>query len=75
MASIPPPTARSAISPQFAPSAGDLGQRQHDTLDLSGFSSASVISLVPGTFSRCDAMTSNLAIARNCWIERDRRRR
>jgi serralysin len=40
-----------------------------DTLDLSGFSSASVISLIPGTFSNCDAMTSNLAIARNCWIE------
>ena len=40
-----------------------------DTLDLSGFSTASVISLIPGTFSNCDAMTSNIAIARNCWIE------
>ncbi|MBL8907416.1 MAG: M10 family metallopeptidase C-terminal domain-containing protein [Rhizobiales bacterium] len=40
-----------------------------DTLDLSGFSTASMISLIPGTFSNCDAMTNNIAIARNCWIE------
>lgn len=40
-----------------------------DTLDLSGFSTASVISLVPGTFSNADAMTSNISIARNTWIE------
>ncbi len=41
----------------------------NDTLDLSGFSTSSVINLAPGSFSSCDAMTSNISIAYNCWIE------
>lgn len=40
-----------------------------DTLDLSGFSTASRIDLTPGTFSDCDAMTYNVSIARNTWVE------
>lgn len=41
----------------------------NDTLDLSGYATASRISLVAGTFSDCDAMTGNLSIARNVLIE------
>lgn len=41
----------------------------NDTLDLSGFSSNSVISLVPGSYSNCDMMTNNIAIAYGCYIE------
>ncbi len=40
-----------------------------DWLDLSGFSTASRIDLTPGTFSDCDGMTKNIAIAYNCFIE------
>jgi serralysin len=40
-----------------------------DTLDLSGFTLASRISLVAGTFSDCDAMTQNISIAFGCLIE------
>ncbi len=41
----------------------------NDTLDLSGFASASRISLLAGSFSNCDAMTNNISIARNVSIE------
>lgn len=41
----------------------------NDTLDLSGFATSSHISLAPGTFSDCDAMTYNLSIARGVVIE------
>ncbi len=40
-----------------------------DTLDLSGWSMSSTISLVPGTFSSGNDMTSNISIAYNCVIE------
>ena len=41
----------------------------NDWLDLSGFATASRIDLTPGSFSDCDAMTKNIAIAYNCYIE------
>lgn len=40
-----------------------------DTLDLSGWSTSSTVSLVAGTFSDCNSMTSNISIARNVVIE------
>lgn len=40
-----------------------------DTLDLSGWSTASTINLAPGSFSSCNSMTNNIAIAYNCDIE------
>lgn len=40
-----------------------------DTLDLSGFSSASSIDLKEGSLSSCNAMTNNIAIAYNTLIE------
>nr|WP_250807797.1 M10 family metallopeptidase C-terminal domain-containing protein [Neorhizobium tomejilense] len=40
-----------------------------DTLDLSGWSTSSRISLVPGTFSDANDMTKNISIARNTTIE------
>lgn len=40
-----------------------------DTIDLSGFNTPSRLNLNPGTYSDCDAMTSNLAIAFGCDIE------
>lgn len=40
-----------------------------DTLDLSGWNTASMIDLGPGTFSSCNGMTNNLSIAYNCQIE------
>ncbi len=40
-----------------------------DTLDLSGWSTASVISLVPGTFSSGNSMTNNISIAFTAVIE------
>lgn len=40
-----------------------------DTLDLSGFSTSSTISLVAGTFSDCNQMTSNISIAYTATIE------
>jgi Ca2+-binding RTX toxin-like protein len=40
-----------------------------DTLDLSGWSTSSTISLVPGTFSSGNKMTNNISIAYNCLIE------
>ena len=41
----------------------------NDTLDLSGFTTASRIDLHAGTSSDCDAMTNNVWIAYNCSIE------
>jgi Ca2+-binding RTX toxin-like protein len=40
-----------------------------DTLDLSGWSTSSTISLVPGTFSSGNSMTSNISIAYSCIVE------
>ncbi len=40
-----------------------------DTLDLSGFATASRIDLTPGGFSYCADMTNNVSIARNTVIE------
>jgi Peptidase M10 serralysin C terminal len=40
-----------------------------DTLDLSGWSTSSTISLVPGTFSSGNSMTNNISIAYSCVIE------
>jgi serralysin len=41
----------------------------NDTLDLSGWSYSCVINLAAGSFSSCDQMTSNLAIAFGVQIE------
>ncbi len=41
----------------------------NDTLDLSGWSTTSTISLVAGTFSSCDAMTNNISISYTTVIE------
>jgi serralysin len=41
----------------------------NDTLDLSGWSTPSIINLAPGSFSSCNAMTNNIAIAYSCSIE------
>lgn len=40
-----------------------------DTLDLSGWSTSSSISLVAGSFSSCNSMTNNISIAYTCDIE------
>ncbi|MFT7457933.1 MAG: serralysin [Planctomycetota bacterium] len=40
-----------------------------DTLDLSGFSTSSIIDLEPGSFSSANVMTLNIAIAYNTFIE------
>jgi serralysin len=40
-----------------------------DTLDLSGWTTNSIISLMPGSFSSCNSMTNNIAIAYTCDIE------
>jgi serralysin len=42
----------------------------NDTLDFSGFTQGTRLDLRPGTFSDCDAMTKNVSIAVNAWIER-----
>jgi Ca2+-binding RTX toxin-like protein len=39
----------------------DMGK--NNTLDLSGFSTYSTVNLNPGTFSSCDGLTNNIAIA------------
>jgi serralysin len=44
-------------------------QGDHDTLDLSGWNTNSVISLIPGTFSDANGMTRNISIARQTTIE------
>jgi len=41
----------------------------NDTLDLSGFSTKSSISLVAGSFSDCNQMTNNISIAYTATIE------
>ncbi|MBV5297750.1 MAG: M10 family metallopeptidase C-terminal domain-containing protein [Rhodoferax sp.] len=41
----------------------------NDTLDLSGWSTNSIISLMPGSFSSCNSMTNNISIAYTCDIE------
>lgn len=41
----------------------------NDTLDLSGWSTSSSISLVPGTFCSGNYMTNNISIAYTCVIE------
>ena len=41
----------------------------NNTLDLSGYSSPSIINLNPGTFTSCDGMTKNIAIAFNTAID------
>jgi Ca2+-binding RTX toxin-like protein len=41
----------------------------NDTLDVSGFASASTISLIAGTFSDVNGMTNNIAIAYGTTIE------
>ena len=43
-----------------------------DTLDLSGWNTASRIDLAPGSFSDCDMMTSNVSIAFSATIENAR---
>ncbi|MES2262010.1 MAG: M10 family metallopeptidase C-terminal domain-containing protein [Pseudomonadota bacterium] len=40
-----------------------------DTLNLSGWNTPATISLEAGTYSSCDDMTNNIAIAYNCVIE------
>jgi serralysin len=40
-----------------------------DTLNLSGYATDSVINLGSGSFTSCNAMTNNIAIAYNCTIE------
>lgn len=40
-----------------------------DTLDLSGWSTSSIVSLMPGSFSSCNSMTNNISIAYTCDIE------
>ena len=41
----------------------------NDTLNLSGWSTASTVNLGPGTFSSANSMTMNISIARDAWIE------
>jgi methionine-rich copper-binding protein CopC len=43
-----------------------------DTLDLSGWSTPSIIDIRPGAFSSANSMTNNIAIARNTNIENAR---
>ncbi|HET7085131.1 MAG TPA: M10 family metallopeptidase C-terminal domain-containing protein [Rhizomicrobium sp.] len=45
----------------------DMGA--NNTLDLSGFSTASTVSLNPGTFSSCDGLTNNICIAQSTKID------
>lgn len=40
-----------------------------DTLDLSGWNTASIINLAPGSYSSCNSMTYNIGIAYTCDIE------
>jgi serralysin len=41
----------------------------NDTLNLSGWNTASTIDLAPGSFSSANSMTMNISIARGAWIE------
>jgi serralysin len=45
------------------------GGGDHDTLDVSGYGQDQVINLNPGTYSNIGALTNNVAIAFDCWIE------
>jgi len=40
-----------------------------DSIDVSGWNTASLINLTPGSFSNADMMTYNISIARTAWIE------
>src|SRR5262245_50447031 len=40
-----------------------------NTLDLSGFSADAIINLAPGTFTSCNGMVNNIAIALDTTIE------
>ena len=40
-----------------------------DTIDFSGWNTASKIDLTPGSFSNADMMTYNISISRTTWIE------
>lgn len=40
-----------------------------DTLDLSGWNTASIINIAPGGYTSCNSMTLNIAIAYTCSIE------
>jgi len=40
-----------------------------DRIDVSGWNTASLINLTPGSFSNADMMTYNISIARTAWIE------
>jgi serralysin len=40
-----------------------------NTLDLSGYSTASTIKLAPGSFTSADGMTNNIGIAEDTWID------
>lgn len=41
----------------------------NDTLNLSGWNTASTVDLAPGSFSSANSMTMNISIARGAWIE------
>ena len=41
----------------------------NNTLDLSGFTAAATVDLVPGTFSSVDGLTDNIGIAYNTYID------
>jgi len=45
----------------------DMGR--NNTLDLSGFSASSTVNLNPGTFSSCDNLANNIAIAFNTSVD------
>ena len=45
------------------------GGGDHDTLDVSGYGQDQFINLNPGTYSNIGALTENVAIAFDCWIE------
>jgi len=45
----------------------DMGK--NNTLDLSGFSATSTVNLNPGTFSSCDGLINNIAIAFNTAVD------
>jgi serralysin len=42
----------------------------NDTLNLGGWNTPSSVDLSPGTFSSCNSMTNNIAIALSCSIEK-----
>ncbi|MGJ7515260.1 Ig-like domain-containing protein [Pseudomonas baetica] len=62
-------TDRSDITKNAFPVLTLFDSAGNDTLDLSGWNSASKISLLSGTYSSTNQMTNNIAIAYNCVIE------